>query len=149
MGQNALEEVHRIVKGGNHGWKKMEGTSCFRPPAGCQKRGLILPISQYGRSMGRSITGGFVYRGASYPALQGAYIYADYCDGRIWALVWTGSAWETQQLATVAQFEVVSFGEDEAGELYVAMFSAGEIRRLAAIVVNQPVVYRAHIGASG
>lgn len=170
VGEGSFEEINHRPAGGiggeNYEWDCREGPSSFNDGRDCTLGAATPPVASYSHGVGPcdSITGGYVYRGAAYPALQGAYFYADYCDGRLWALVWTGSAWETQQLADVSQFQVVSFGEDEAGELYVAMLSAGEIRRLAAVcaaatgpagppplanVVYQPAMYRSCFGAGG
>ena len=130
VGQNALEEVHRIVKGGNHGWNTMEGTSCFRPPAGCQKRGLILPISQYGRSMGRSITGGFVYRGKAIRALRGHYLFADYASGHLWSIPTQRRGLQTPRLLLRTGLAVSSFGTGARGELYLLDHGGGGIYRI-------------------
>ncbi len=170
VGEHAFEEIDHRPAGGiggeNYEWDCREGPASFNDGRDCSLGAATPPVASDGHGVGScdSITGGYVYRGAGYPALQGVYLYADYCDGRFWGLVWTGSAWETQQLASVAQFEVVSFGEDEAGELYVAMLAAGEILRLAAVctaisgslgpaplanMVYHPAVYRTCIGAGG
>ena len=63
----------------------MEGSHCYAPSTGCSRTGKTLPLTEYGHTNGRcSITGGFVYRGAAYPDLVGAYLFADYCSGEIW-----------------------------------------------------------------
>ena len=69
MGQNRREEIDIIVKEGNYGWNIMEGNLCFSPSTGCNPTGLILPIHDYGRSLGTSVTGGYVYRGRRAPSL--------------------------------------------------------------------------------
>jgi glucose/arabinose dehydrogenase len=89
VGQNLIEEVNfqpATSSGGeNYGWKVMEGTSCFLSPA-CDRAGLILPVAEYSHADGNcSVTGGFVYRGNQFPDLQGIYLYADFCSGRMWA----------------------------------------------------------------
>ncbi len=86
VGQNKWEEVDIIEGGKNYGWNIMEGFHCFSPSTGCDTSGLVLPIVEYDHDAGRSITGGFVYRGSEQPRLDGVYIYADYVLGTIWGL---------------------------------------------------------------
>ncbi len=81
VGEADLEEIDIIQKGKNYGWPIMEGTNCFDPPSGCNTSGLELPIWEYGHNIGRSIIGGFVYRGSEFPELEGKYIYADFVSG--------------------------------------------------------------------
>ncbi|MHB0875211.1 MAG: hypothetical protein ACYC5O_04095, partial [Anaerolineae bacterium] len=90
-------------------------------PADCGSLtgGLVMPVAEYGRSLGYSVAGGFVYRGSQSPALTGVYLYADYGSGRIWGLRRQGSAWETAVLLDTT-YSIASFGEGEAGEVYVA-----------------------------
>ncbi len=118
VGQSAREEIDIVTLGGNYGWRVMEGTICnpafnggvCTPPAGS-----ILPIFDYAHTGGRcSITGGHVYRGARSAVPTASYIYADYCTGEIWQLL---SGTNTLLLDTT--LNVTSFGEDEAGEIYV------------------------------
>jgi len=115
VGQNEWEEIDIIKRGGNYGWRTMEGAHCFLPRERCSQKGLMPPVAEYAHEKGRcSITGGYVYRGARLPALQGAYLYGDYCSGEIFSL--TNGAQRTL-LATGLQ--IASFGQDQAGELYV------------------------------
>ena len=88
--QNAFEGINIVRKGGNYGWKIMEANACFSPSSNCDPSGLELPLWDYGRSLGASVTGGFVYRGNRVPELSGAYIYADFVSGRIWSLRYDG-----------------------------------------------------------
>jgi glucose/arabinose dehydrogenase len=131
VGQNEREEIDVVTRGGNYGWGIMEGMDCLdqRP---CNKEGLVLPIFEYNTGANCSITGGFVYRGSSIPALQGAYVYADYCSGRIWALRYDGANVTEQAELLDAPFPISSFAQDRAGELYVlAHGDAGGIFKLA------------------
>ena len=99
VGQNRREEIDIIVKGGNYGWNIMEGTLCFSPSTNCNRTGLILPIHDYGRDLGISMTGGYVYRGKSAPSLTGKYLFGDFGSGRLWALTELSSGqWEVEQL---------------------------------------------------
>ena len=124
VGQNALEEVDVIRRGGNYGWNVMEGSRCFRS-ASCDADDFEDPIAEYGRDLGCSITGGYVYRGQRLPALRGVYLYADFCSGRIWGLRHDGERVTEQAQLARASFQVPSFGEDEAGEVYVLGFDGG------------------------
>ena len=124
VGQNALEEVDVVRRGGNYGWSVMEGSRCFRS-ASCNADAFEPPIAEYGRDMGCSITGGYVYRGQRLPGLQGVYLYADFCSGRIWGLRFDGERVTEQAQLARATFQVPSFGEDEAGEVYVLGFDGG------------------------
>lgn len=133
VGQNQFEEVNfqpAASSGGeNYGWNIMEGLHCFTDPA-CSQAGLTLPVAEYDHLSGDcSVTGGFVYRGAQYPSLQGIYLYGDFCSGRIWGLRRNGLVWENQLLLDTT-LNISSFGEDEAGNLYVADITAGVIYKI-------------------
>ncbi len=122
VGQGSLEEIDIIENGKNYGWKTMEGNQCFSPPSGCDQSGLELPVHVYGRSLGRSITGGFRYRGNRAPHLSGSYIYADFVTGRIWALPFENETVGTAGELFDTNLGIASFGEDEDGELYFTAF---------------------------
>jgi uncharacterized repeat protein (TIGR03806 family) len=116
VGQDSLEEVDIIVKGGNYGWRHREGTRAFNPE-GAPRDPYIDPVVEYGRRLGESITGGYVYRGTHLSAFRGAYFYGDYVTGNVWALTHDGTQTTSNEL--VARVPALSsFGEDEAGELY-------------------------------
>jgi hypothetical protein len=95
----------------------MEGAHCFNPPTRCRTTGLELPIHEYSHGVGCSVTGGFVYRGRRWPALTGHYIFGDLC-GPLWALTLSGKTWTRTELLQTG-LPIVSFGEDEGGELYL------------------------------
>lgn len=122
VGQNAYEEVDIIEKGGNYGWNIMEGNHCFEARNGCNRSGLKLPIHEYGRDEGLSITGGFVYRGPTVKSLEGKYIYADYATRRVWALDHSNLGRSVNTLLFEADFNISSFGVDEKNELYLCGF---------------------------
>ena len=129
VGQNQYEEVHRAPagsKGGlNFGWPIMEGTHCYPESADCRRDGLELPVTEYTHGAnGCSITGGYAYRGRQFPALDGVYLYADYCTGKIWGLAQDGGGWRSRELLNSGR-NISSFGEDEAGELYVTDLNGG------------------------
>jgi uncharacterized protein (TIGR03437 family) len=131
VGQGRVEEINLQPSGGggeNYGWRRMEGTLCVEE--GCDTAGLTLPVHEYTHSAGEcAVTGGFVYRGERSPALRGTYIYSDYCSGRIWALRREGGEWVNRLLLSSGR-SVSSFGEDEAGEIYLAAINSGEILRI-------------------
>jgi glucose/arabinose dehydrogenase len=139
VGQDKYEEINRVpagadgkLQGGlNFGWPIMEGTHCFPDTATCRPAGLTLPVAEYSHGVdGCSITGGTVYRGAAVPGLAGAYLYGDFCSGRIWALTQAANgAWQSRLLLE-SGLSISSFGEDEAGELYVADLAGGAVYRL-------------------
>jgi len=133
VGQGQYEEVNWQAAsspgGENYGWPILEGTHCFERDD-CSTEGLQLPVAEYDHDQGCSVTGGYVYRGAAYPALGGAYFYGDYCSGRIWALGRDGSGrWQSAPLLD-SGLSISSFGEDEAGELYVLDLNGGAVYRL-------------------
>jgi glucose/arabinose dehydrogenase len=119
VGQNRWEEVDRIVAGGNYGWKVMEGFECFESST-CDTSGLELPRAAYGRDDGCSVTGGYVYRGASMPELNGWYLYGDFCSGRVWAVNTADDS--PPVLLTDTGLPIASFGELPDGELLVLTF---------------------------
>jgi glucose/arabinose dehydrogenase len=121
VGQNAYEEINMLRAGSpggqNYGWNVMEGNHCYRAPS-CDPSQFVAPIAEYSHSDGCTIIGGYVYRGAALPQLQGAYIFGDYCSGQIWTLREVARAWERRS-ALATRLNISSFGEDEAGELYL------------------------------
>jgi glucose/arabinose dehydrogenase len=136
VGQNSWEEVDfqsfNSIGGENYGWRLMEGNHCFIPSADCNDGTLILPILEYPRSQGCSITGGYRYRGTMIPQLYGAYFYGDYCSGQIWtATENNGNSWTTIALLDT-DFLISTFGEDEEGEIYLSHHSSnnGAIYRI-------------------
>lgn len=129
VGQNSYEEIDIIEKGGNYGWNTMEGMHCYEPPSGCKTAGLKLPVWEYGRSEGVSVTGGFVYRGPTLPGLKGRYIYADYGTGNIWALDPSARGRATNTKLVSTDLHISSFGVDEKNELFLCSFD-GKIYQL-------------------
>lgn len=132
VGQGDWEEVNvqpaSSLGGENYGWPIMEGKRCFQSDS-CRQEGLTLPVAEYSHDLGCSISGGYVYRGAAQPALQGVYFYGDYCTGRIWGLApGAGNAWQAAELLH-SDAQISSFGETEAGELLVVDY-AGKLFRL-------------------
>jgi glucose/arabinose dehydrogenase len=131
VGQVAREEVNIITRGGNYGWRAREGFIPYKEEE--TKPGMIDPIVDYGRHLGISITGGYVYRGSRYPSLRGVYLYADYGSGRIWGLQYDVEQQrlvENRLLAHYPRAAISSFGQDAQGELYVCGHLPGVIYRV-------------------
>lgn len=126
VGQSAKEEIDVITSGKNYGWNRMEGKSCYPPGESCSRSGLTLPIVDYGRDDGGSVTGGYVYRGSDIPALYGTYIYGDFISGKVWSLVRDGNKAVASEVLSSGEL-ISSFGEDESGELYMLSYGDGEL----------------------
>lgn len=122
VGEKKWEEIDLVTRGGNYGWRIMEGTHCFLPEKNCHIEGLTMPVFEYGHDQGRcSITGGYVYRGRNLPTLQGSYLFGDFCSGEIFvvAIVNGVEAGNEPHLLRKTGMRISSFGEDETGEVYV------------------------------
>jgi glucose/arabinose dehydrogenase len=161
VGQNLFEELNIVTKGGNYGWVVREGFVCFDPqnpedpPAACASTGplgepLRDPVLVYGHDIGLAIVGGFVYRGAGVPALQGKYVFGDWStgfgdtDGHLFACDIAGPTAFVRRALQIQPGDVefgktvLGFGEDEAGEVYVlggtvsAPGGSGTVERIVA-----------------
>jgi glucose/arabinose dehydrogenase len=128
VGQDKWEEVDVVRRGGNYGWNIREGSHPFEPRETDAE--LIDPVIDYGHDQGKSITGGHVYRGDAIGALRGAYVYADFTSGRIWALRYEKGEVVAHTELLHSELPLSSFGEREDGELYVTAFD-GKVYRLA------------------
>jgi uncharacterized protein (TIGR03437 family) len=115
-GEDTKEEIDIITRGGNYGWRVYEGNICTgQGPAPCNPALFTPPIYEYDHTNGRcSVIGGYVYRGSRGTFPTGSYIFGDYCTGEIFML-----NSNTATLLMDTELQIVSFGEDEAGELYV------------------------------
>ena len=133
VGQNAWEEVDVIRPGANYGWNIMEGAHCLSggrsltgllrgSSAECDRTGLELPVVEYGRDDGCSITGGYVYRGERLPSLAGAYVYGDFCSGKIWGLRAENGVAVEHRLLVDSSLSLSAFGENPEGELFMLSF---------------------------
>ncbi len=121
VGQDLWEEIDIIQRGGNYGWKLREGMHPFGPDGSGPRRDLIDPVWEYSHEVGKSITGGHVYRGRQVPELAGAYVYGDFVAGKIWALFYDAKRQRVVANRAIEspKLPILSFGEDEAGEIYV------------------------------
>lgn len=122
VGQNKYEEVNIIEKGKNYGWRIMEGLHCFKSET-CPTENLQLPIAEYDRTIGSSVTGGYVYRGKLNKKMYGKYIFADW-RGVLMALTeQPDKSWKIEilnvNLPDFKNLNINSLAEDEKGELYL------------------------------
>jgi glucose/arabinose dehydrogenase len=138
VGQGRREEVDfepKNTPGRNYAWNRCEGAIVYPPsptPTPCPTNaGYTLPLFDYGRSDGTTVTGGYVYRGTQYPNLVGHYIFADFGNGNFWTILpdGQGGGIPTKHGALGAG-NPSTFGEDAAGELYVADYGTGIIYRI-------------------
>jgi len=125
VGQNAYEEVHTIKKGGNYGWNEREGFHAFE--GGEMQPGFINPVHEYPHKVGKSVTGGYVYRGDALPSMKGAYIFGDYASSMIWAMRYDhrdkpGEDEVTKHRRIGIVPSPASFGVDRENEVYICSF---------------------------
>jgi glucose/arabinose dehydrogenase len=121
VGQNLYEEINLVKKGGNYGWNRREGLHPFGALGTGPKKDFIDPIWEYHHDIGKSITGGTVYRGSRVPELDGWYLYGDYVSSRVWALKYDEKSGRVVANRPVKDPNrpMLSWGEDEKGELYM------------------------------
>ncbi len=133
VGQGAWEEIDVALaadgagRGSSFGWSAFEASHRFNDDQA--STGHTAPVWEYRHgSEGCSVVGGYVYRGSAVPGLSGNYVFGDYCSGRVWAAAPgpRGEIGEVHQIGEVK--ELVSFGEDAAGELYAASLAGGLYR---------------------
>jgi hypothetical protein len=133
VGQNRYEEVNAVFgnPGGlNFGWNVAEGMHCYPSGDGCDMSELVAPVYEYDHDEGCSITGGFVYHGSALPELDGHYFFSDYCGGWLASLSGSESAGFTRHDWAIPDVgNVLSFGKDAAGELYL-LTTAGVVHRI-------------------
>jgi len=136
VGESGVEEIDVSTaadgagRGVNYGWSILEGSQCFQSP-GCDRTGLTLPVLEYGHPEGCSVTGGYVYRGSTIPAVQGHYFYSDLCQKWVRSFRYAGgvATEETSWPTLSTGGTIVSFGEDAAGELYI-LEAGGRVSRI-------------------
>jgi glucose/arabinose dehydrogenase len=121
VGQNLYEEIDIIEKGGNYGWSIREGLHPFSANGVGPRKELIEPIWEYHHTVGKSLTGGYVYRGKNVPELDGYYLYGDYITTKIWGLKYDDAKKRVTANRPIADpnAAILSFGEDEQGEVYL------------------------------
>jgi len=134
VGEDLFEEINLLpvhASGWNFGWSYLEGGQCVQSFP-CPWDLTVFPVVAYDHSEGCSVTGGYVYRGNAFPAMNGIYFFADFCRGALWGLVWSDGVWHTVKYWDENGMNISTFGEDQAGEVYAADFVKGEIHRLVA-----------------
>jgi uncharacterized repeat protein (TIGR03806 family) len=131
VGQNAKEEIDLVENGHNYGWNIMEGIDCYPPGSPCNSAGLTLPVVDYVRSEGNSVTGGYVYHGSKLPALVGAYLYGDFASGNIWQLAPDDQDGYENALLLRSGLNIAAFGQGRDGEIYVVSYGDGRIYSLS------------------
>jgi glucose/arabinose dehydrogenase len=122
VGQNAWEEVDVApadARGLDFGWRRWEGRHCYDEAAGCDETGVTMPITEYPHADGCSVIGGVVYHGDAIPALRGAYLFGDYCSGKLWALDAGLDAPQAPVLLLETGRQISSIGMDETGEVWI------------------------------
>ncbi len=134
VGQGAWEEVDHwpassaAATGPDFGWNVMEGRHCYDATS-CREDGLVLPVVEYGHDQGCAIVGGYVSRDPAEPSLWGGYLYGDSCTGRIWGLDASAAGPKAAVLLDSGR-SISSFGEDEAGRIYLTDLGSGELYRI-------------------
>jgi glucose/arabinose dehydrogenase len=133
VGQSAREEIDRVTVGGNYGWRCFEGTAPFNSDCGPNASTSLPPVAEYDHDAGRSITGGFVYRGSEFPALAGRYVFGDFVSGRLWHV--PGDLAPTRTMAAgdavATGLGISSFAESVEGELFVVDYGGALYRVIA------------------
>lgn len=129
VGQDSFEEIDIVAKGANYGWSIMEGDHCFNPPRNCNMTGLSLPIVEIPHPEAEAVIGGFIYHGTVLTGMQGMYIFGD-LNGKIWSLAQGPSNIFTRSQLADENFNISSFGQDAAGELYIVDISGGRVLKL-------------------
>ena len=133
VGQSAREEVNfqlaSSLGGENYGWPCKEGSVDFKLTPGCAGLVPVPPAFEYDHSLGCSVTGGYVYRGPGNSGMQGIYFLGDFCSGRLWGVQQAGTSW-TYSLLADTPYSISTFGEDEAGNLFLADYAGGTVYQL-------------------
>ncbi|MGH2353761.1 MAG: PQQ-dependent sugar dehydrogenase, partial [Chloroflexota bacterium] len=143
VGQGGWEEINRQPAGSpggeNYEWRCKEGSHPYDSGTTCSQGSPTAPVHDYDHSGGScSVTGGYVYRGPSAPSLHGAYLFGDYCSGRVWSLrQGAGGTWTETQLFDTP-YSISSFGEDATGEVYAVDIVGGRIYRFADATTPTP-----------
>ena len=139
VGAKGVEEINFLpadsAGGLNYGWSRLEGSQCWRPEDGnnCHQPSDVPPIlesNHRGDPCSGSISGGYRYRGSAIPALDAIYLFGDYCTGRLHLAVENGGEWSVLETRETGK-AISTFGEDEAGELYIGDHDTGNIVRIA------------------
>ena len=131
VGETHAEEIDLVVRGGNYGWRNLEGDQCFPPSVeDCGREGFVAPIAVYGRDKGVAVIGGLVYRGPTPTELWGSYFFSDFVSGRVWELrEISGGRFRRRQVGLLGML-AASWGEDERGEILIPGIQNGKLFKL-------------------
>ncbi len=132
VGQNDWEEIDVVEVGQNYGWNVREGAHCYPPGSSCGTAGFTDPITEYGRNVGGSVTGGYVYRGTNVPDLVGWYVFGDFNNGRILAIPEDSAPGVVPDSLLLTGMSIAAFGQGIDGEIYVLDLGAGTIHEVTA-----------------
>ncbi|MFV2005517.1 MAG: sorbosone dehydrogenase family protein [Gammaproteobacteria bacterium] len=128
VGQNSYEEINVIVSGGNYGWNCYEANADYDVESCDKKEDFKFPVTEYSLLDGRSVIGGYVYRGNEIPELYGAYLFADYISGKVWGL-FPDAVGDFQRRELIdSNLSIVSFAQDKKGELLLVDYDGGLYR---------------------
>jgi glucose/arabinose dehydrogenase len=127
VGQDSWEEVDLIENGNNYGWRIREGAHCNIPAVNCPTAGLTDPIVDYDRTVGTTVTGGYVYHGSAINGLTGSYVFGDFGSGRIFRLA---NGEPPLDVLLETQMSISSFAQDTDGELYLLSYGDGKIYKI-------------------
>ena len=132
VGQDLWEMIELVSRGSNHGWSVKEGTHPFHPNKEQGPTPIVPPIAEHHHTECRSITGGYVYEGAKFPELRGAYLYGDYQYGKMWGLRYDHErkkvTWHEELANTTVK--ISSFGTARDGSFYALDYDRGEVYEL-------------------
>jgi uncharacterized repeat protein (TIGR03806 family) len=126
VGQGQWEEIDVVRRGGNYGWRLMEGNHCYNPPSNCDPGGLTRPIAEYAHEGGGgAVIGGYVYQGSVVPELAGVYLFADFVTKRIMGLRYDGLTASPIYNLAASTLTIGGFGQDSTGEVYLLEYVGG------------------------
>jgi len=128
VGQQRTEEVNIVQKGGNYGWDRYEASDDYKKETKLAIDRHDKPVASYDHKWGGSISGGYVYRGKKFPALDGSYFFGDYMSGNLWRTRKDKTGEYQTELVRRTGRSIVSFGEDDEGELFLLSFDGGVYR---------------------
>ena len=136
--QNTWEEIDVVIRGENYGWNIREGAHCFEPATGCQTQDLTDPVAEYGRDLGFSVTGGYVYRGLQTTVVAGNYVFGDFGGMIAWLEPDGAGGFDVQELVEQScappgapgRLQISSFAQDLDGELFVLDYDTGQVFQL-------------------
>jgi len=132
VGSHSREEIDRVVKGGNYGWRCKEGTLDTGLACGTPSSPLLAPVAEYAHPDGLAVTSGYVYRGTAIPGLVGRYVFGDYSSGYIWNIATDTAPTRTMTPSDgwASKLHPASFAEDADGELFFVDVRASSLWKL-------------------